>query len=144
MKKGKNIKINGYDRFKINYGTVDCKDFKSVFLNIQTWAEPIDHIENPTKAVMSLTKSIKYTIFDNICDETFENRFIVDLDLRSSGIQYGKKSFLNLECVFFIKNEQIAFKSNEIKSTIKSIVDSILSNNFIKNKQFNFYNRKIE
>ena len=40
MKKGKTEKINGFRTSKIVYGTVDSKEFKSIYLNIQTWVEP--------------------------------------------------------------------------------------------------------
>ena len=142
MKKGKNVKINGYDRFKVNYGTVDYKNFKSVYLNIQTWAEPVKDLCNPSKTISSLSRSIKYTILDSLQEEIFQENFIVDLDLRSSGIHLGKKSFMNLECVFYVKGDEISFKSNEIKSSIKSIADTIVKNNLARNNAFMFHSTK--
>ena len=45
------------------------------------------------------------------CDPlVFEKFNIVDLDLRSSGIQKGKRSFMNLEITLFVK-ESTDFKS---------------------------------
>jgi len=139
MKKGKSAKLSGYRSFKINYGTVDSKELKSIYLNIQTWAEPRHEIFSPINSVNNLSREIKYTVLDSINSEIFNNKFIVDLDLRSSGIQKGKKSFLNLECYFYLKNSDISFKSNELKQEIKNLTDNIIKNNFNKNKTFSFY-----
>jgi hypothetical protein len=40
MKKGKTSKIQGFKLAKVIYGTVDSVNFKSLYLNIQTWVEP--------------------------------------------------------------------------------------------------------
>ena len=40
MKKGKTAKIIGFKTAKVTYGTVDSVNFKSIYLNIQTWVEP--------------------------------------------------------------------------------------------------------
>ena len=40
MKKGKTSKIQGFKTAKVLYGTVDSMELKSIYLNIQTWAEP--------------------------------------------------------------------------------------------------------
>lgn len=139
MKKGKSAKLSGYRSFKINYGTVDSKQLKSIYLNIQTWAEPKFEILSPINSVNNLSREIKYTVLDNINSNVFNDKFIVDLDLRSSGIQKGKKSFLNLECYFYLKSLNIDFKSSELKQEIKNLTDNIIKNNFTKNKTFSFY-----
>lgn len=137
MKKGKNLKVTGYESFKVNYGTVDSKTLKSVYLNVQTWAEPKEEIHSPIRCVNNLSRQIKHTIYDKLNRDIFNENFIVDLDLRSSGIQINKKSFLNLECFFYLKTEN-DFKSLLLKNEIKRITDFIIYNNFIKSNQFNF------
>ena len=37
MKKGKSVKLNLYNPIKSVYGTVDSKNLKSVYINIQSW-----------------------------------------------------------------------------------------------------------
>ncbi len=97
MKKGKTIRINGLKKIKAIYGSVDAKNLKSIYLNIQTWVDPkIDMVEGWERVISNLSRQIKHTIYDIINKTFFEDKFILDLDLRSSGIQYGKKSFLNL------------------------------------------------
>lgn len=138
MKKGKSLKLSGYQTYKINYGTVDAKNLKSVYLNIQTWVEPKYEIDSPSRIVNTLSRMIKHTILDCINKTLFEDNFIVDLDLRSSGIQYGKKSFLNLECFFYIKENNVEFKSKYLKDNLKVITDNIIKDNFINNQNFSF------
>lgn len=144
MKKGKSTKLTGYRSYKVNYGTVDSKSLKSIYLNIQTWVEPKKEIESPTRSVSNLSRQIKHTILDYINTSVFNDKFIVDLDLRSSGIQLNKKSFLNLECFFYLKNENMDFKSTTIKSEIKKITDGIINNNFKKSENYKFYLTKKE
>lgn len=144
MKKGKNEKLNGHKNFKINYGTTDFKNLKSVYLNLQTWAEPKKEIQSPQKSVNTLIRQIKYTISDYLNSEFFHDKFIVDLDLRSSGIQLNKKSFLNLECFFYLKNQNIEFKSTKLKSEIKKLTDNIVIKNFKKNENYSFHLTKKE
>ena len=62
---------------------------------------------------------------------------IVDLDLRTSGISHGKKSFFNLE-VNLYTNQEFDFKSIELKESVKKIVRSIVRDNVIENKYFDF------
>jgi len=138
MKKGKSAKLSGYRNYKVNYGTVDSKNLKSIYINIQTWAEPKIEIESPNRVVNNLSMSIKHSVLESINTNIFEDKFIVDLDLRSSGIQLNKKSFLNLECYLYLKELDNDFKSLELKNSIKSISDEIIKSNFIKNEEFNF------
>lgn len=138
MKKGKTAKLSGFKSSKITYGTVDSKNLKSIYINIQTWAEPKIEIESPNRVVNNLSRSIKHSVLESINTNIFEDKFIVDLDLRSSGIQLNKKSFLNLECYLYLKELDNDFKSLELKNSIKSISDEIIKSNFIKNEEFNF------
>jgi hypothetical protein len=138
MKKGKTIRINGLKKIKAIYGSVDAKNLKSIYLNIQTWVDPkIDMVEGWERVISNLSRQIKHTIYDIINKTFFEDKFILDLDLRSSGIQYGKKSFLNLEITFFVK-EQVSFKSNILKGEMKKITQILFSENFKDNKYFDF------
>ncbi len=100
MKKGKTSKIQGFGTSKIVYGTVDSINFKSLYLNLQTWVEPIKEPENWTRVVLNLSRSIKHSVFETLDRDLFDENFIVDLDLRSSGLTLGKKSFMNLEINF--------------------------------------------
>jgi hypothetical protein len=137
MKKGKTSKIIGFPSAKITYGTVDSKNLKSLYLNLQSWVTPIDEFENWERIVSNLSKSIKNSVFEVIDTQIYKPKYIVDLDLRTSGIVYGKKSFMNLEVTLFLEKE-LDFKDPQIKDSLKKISRNIYVENFMKNEYFDF------
>ena len=137
MKKGKSVKLNLYSPIKSVYGTVDSKNLKSLYINIQSWVSPkFDH-DNWNRVVCNLNREIKHSVFNSIDTNLFKENSIVDLDLRTSGISHGKKSFFNLE-VNLYTNQEFDFKSIELKESVKKIVRSIVRDNVIENKYFDF------
>ncbi len=142
MKKGKSIKINGFKDFKINYGTVDFKSMKSIYLVIQAWVEPITDLESWSSVVNTLRRDIKHKLLDSIDLNIFNGRTIVDLDLRTSGIQEGKRSFMNLEITLFL-DEYIDFKSEQLKKSLTTICKYITKNSFKSNRYFSFHLSKM-
>jgi hypothetical protein len=143
MKKGKSVKLNLYNPIKSSYGTVDSKNLKSVYINIQSWVTPKFEHDNWNRVVCNLSREIKHSVYNSITTEIFQEKSIVDLDLRTSGISHGKKSFFNLE-VNLYTNIELDFKSYEIKESIKKIVKNIFKNNIIENKYFDFSTSKKE
>lgn len=139
MKKGKTSNINGFKTAKIIYGTVDSIELKSLYLNIQTWVEPIVECENWNRTVLNLSRAIKHSVYESLNENVFDTKFIVDLDLRSSGLKYGKKSFMNLETNFFIIQPNLDFKDKIIKDSLIKITTKIFNDNFINNEYFEFY-----
>lgn len=136
MKKGKTSQIQGFKSMKVTYGTVDSVELKSIYLNIQTWVEPLKESSNWSRVVLNLSRVIKHVIHDNLDLDLFDDKFIVDLDLRSSGLSLGKKSFLNLEINFYLKEKTIDFKSQKIRDFCKKISKSLLDDIFIGNEYF--------
>jgi hypothetical protein len=136
MKKGKTSKLNVFDDSKCYYGTVDSKNFKSVYVVLQTWVEPKDDYENWIKITGELKRQIQHTLLEVTDHLIFEKKQIVDLDLRTSGIQTNKKSFLNLEVTLFIHNNTIDFKSILLRSKIKNIITSIHKDDLKNSKYF--------
>lgn len=141
MKKGKTCKIQGFKKMKSVYGTVDSVDFKSVYLNIQTWVLPIKHSLNWSRVVLNMSREIKHLIFELLDTDMLKDNFIVDLDLRASGIVVSKKSFLNLEINFYLK-EEMDFKSEKLKSYMKKISKEISTHIFNKSEYFTFSLKK--
>lgn len=141
MKKGKSVRLNGYKDFKVTYGTVDSKNLKSIYINIQSWAEPKQEYNRVESIINNLSRSIKHNVLETIDKEIYDKKFIVDLDLRSSGIHLNKKSFMNLE-FYLYTNEHNNFKSREILNSVRDIVDNVLRENLINNQYFNFYSSK--
>lgn len=141
MKKGKSVKLNLFTPIKSMYGTVDSKNLKSIFINIQSWVTPIQETENWVRVVGNLNRQIKHSVFNSNNSNIFLEKTIIDLDLRVSGISTGKKSFFNLEVNLFT-NEDLDFKSEKMKMEIKKIIKSIYQNNIEKNNYFQFSKSK--
>ena len=144
MKKGKTSKLNIFDDAKCLYGTVDSKNMKSIYVVLQTWIEPITIDDNWNRLVGEIKRQIQHTLLEVIDPQTFERKQIVDLDLRTSGIQKNKKSFLNLELTLFIHNQFIDFKSLMLKSKIKNILNSIYKDDLKNNKYFTLSKSKVK
>lgn len=141
MKKGKSVKLNIFNPIKSSYGTVDSKNLKSIYINIQSWVSPKTEHDNWNRIVCNLNREIKHSVFASIPTDYFLDKSIVDLDLRVSGISHGKKSFFNLEVNLFT-NKEMDFKSLELKDSVKRIVKSIFKNNINNNKYFDFSKSK--
>lgn len=141
MKKGKSVKLNLFNPIKSMYGTVDSKNLKSIFINIQSWVTPKQEMENWNRIVGNLSRQIKHSVYDSNKSEIFLSKTIIDLDLRVSGISAGKKSFFNLEVNLFA-SEELDFKSKNMKKEIKTIIKSIYQNNIETNKYFDFSKSK--
>ena len=139
MKKGKTSQLNGFKTAKVVYGTVDSVNLKSLYLNIQTWVEPFYDCDNWNRTVLNLSRGVKHSVYDSLNNKIFDTKFIVDLDLRSSGLNLGKKSFMNIEINFFIVEENLDFKSKQIKDSLIKITNQIFTDNFYKNNYFKFY-----
>jgi len=144
MKKGKTSKLNIFDDAKCHYGTVDSKELKSIYVVLQTWIEPISDEENWNRITGILKRQILHTLLEVTEFTTFEKKQIVDLDLRTSGIQKNKKSFLNLEITLFVHDKTIDFKSLILRSKIKKIVSSIYHDDLKNSKYFILSKTKVK
>jgi hypothetical protein len=136
MKKGKTSKLNVFDDAKCHYGTVDSKELKSIYIVLQTWVEPKSEEGNWTKITGLIKRQILHTLLEVVDSSTFERKQIVDLDLRTSGIQKNKKSFLNLEITLFVHDKTTDFKSIMLRSKIKKIINSIYFDDLKNSKYF--------
>jgi hypothetical protein len=84
MKKGKTAKISGFNNAKVIYGTVDSKNFKSVYLNIESWVTPKDEYENWERIVSNITfKQISKIDLD---PEQFKSDQVVSVKFMSNKI----------------------------------------------------------
>jgi hypothetical protein len=144
MKKGKTSKLNIFDDAKCHYGTVDSKELKSIYVVLQTWIEPITDDENWNRVTGILKRQILHTLLEVVEFTTFEKKQIVDLDLRTSGIQKNKKSFLNLEITLFVHDKSLEFKSLILRSKIKKLISAIYYDDLKNSKYFTLSKTKIK
>ena len=150
-KTGKEIKINDFENYKIVFGSVNNKHPKTIYINISAWAEPIYDGEDNTnyaKIIKDFHKKIKqelFIFFDSNSDITSDyekEKTIVDLDIRESGIRYGKRSFMNCEITLFLTIE-IQANSEIMKDIVSRLTPLLIDDVFNTNKIFNFNLKKI-
>ena len=148
MKTGKQFKNEEHNNYNVVYGCVDNKNPKSVYINISAWANPTkqDDEISYTRVIKDINKKIKQDLFNYLnLNETsgfIKNNTIVDLDIRESGIKYGKRSFMSCEITLFLHNE-MSVTSDYMKDKLESVTDELLKTNFESNKTFKFNKKKI-
>jgi len=135
MKKGKSSKLNIFENAKCSYGTVDAQNLKSIYISIQSWVEPTVDSDNWNRINGNLNRNIKHNLLECVDNLIFEPHNIVDLDLRTSGIQLGKKSFMNLEITLFLK-EHMDFKSIILRDRVKQICKSVYNDELMSSDFF--------
>lgn len=138
VKKGKETKLINDNSFRVKYGTIDCVDMKSIYIDINSWIIPKNSIEKQNE-LNSIGFDLKKKIYNTINTKYFKNYFIVDFDVALSGLKEGKKSFMNLNVVVYPKT-LMKFNSEIVKKEITHISDNIISE--LKSKNFEFYGKK--
>jgi len=146
MKTGKEIKNNNFKNYNITFGSVNNKNPKAIYINISSWAEPINEDEdNYNLTIRTLNKKIKqtlYNLFDSEVGCLFDkHRTIVDLDIRESGIRYGKRSFMSCEVTLYLYNEY-SITSTYMRDKLDNLTEYLLKNVFDYNKNFKFNKKK--
>lgn len=143
MSRGKEILLIDDDKFLIKVGTIDNKNPKSIFLTISSWTRPKREEINYERIVSNLRKKIKQRIFDQEDSFLFDRyRTIVDLDLRSSGISTGKKSFMFCEVTMFQNNLNLPMKSEIILNYFKDVSTNLINDVFNEDSIFEFNKTK--
>lgn len=145
MKKGKEIKMGKtYMNYKVISGTVDSKNPTSVYINISAWGEPTnDEIDEYTTVISSLRKVVKSYIYDSLPLSFNKLKTIVDLDMRESGVSYGKRSFMSCEITLYqnTRNSNILV-GDDLKKTMGSITDKLIKEVFDEYPHFKFHKNK--
>ncbi len=146
MKSGKQIKMETYKNYNITYGCVDNKNPKSVFINITAWVEPLsEEEEDYSKIIKSINKKIRQSVYNflskNHTTSFIKDKTIVDLDLRESGIKFGKRSFMSCEVTLF-QNEDNNINSDVVKKGLNLISNLVIDEIFENDEDFKYHKRK--
>lgn len=145
MKIGKELKMNDFKNYNIVFGSVNNKHPKAVYINVSAWAEPLSEDEEYySRIIRELNKRVKqslYNIFSSDETEFLKDRTIVDLDIRESGVRYGKRSFMNCEITLFL-NSEIPVNSERMKPMLDIIINKVINTTFEDNRYFKFHKKK--
>jgi hypothetical protein len=140
MKIGKYIPLGTYNNVKIGYGTVDFKNLKTIYLKLNSWIQPQNETDDFDFTINKSRRKLKQ-IVSGLKNPLFKEQSIVDLDIRTKGIQLEKRSFMNLEITLYV-NKQFDIKTKDIKNSIKNILESIIDEGLNDKKLFNFNKSK--
>lgn len=126
------------DSFKLKIGTTNKINPMVIYVEGKAFISPEDDKEDYTKDIAEIKHVFKQSISDGLCTtDVFDNKYIIDFQVASSGIAVNKKSFLSFQFLVRQKKDNI-MKLTDVKARtegmILSIVDSlknaILEHNF--------------
>jgi len=144
MKTGKEIKTTTKN-YNVVFGSVNNKTPRAVYINISAWGEPTSEGDNINynRLIKNINKRVKqllYLTFEN--DETFsKDKTIVDLDIRESGIRFGKRSFMSCEITLF-SDLNIPVNTEFMKKKLNEIINIVTKKVFDSNDDFDFHKKK--
>ncbi len=88
-------------------------------------------------------KRVKRKLFEVLDEKKFhKNKTIVDFNMASSGISYGKRSFMCVEVTLFQKEPWTPINSVELNPTLSDISENIIRDVFEKDEDFTFHKTK--
>lgn len=140
MKIGKHITLDDYENVKLNYGTVDYKNLKSMYLEMNSWVEPISNKIDYDNIIYKSRRNVKDRV-RRLQSELFKKECIVDIDIKTNSIKEGKRSFMNAQITLFTE-KNFDIKTNEIKSYVKSLMEDIINNDLTDKNLYIFYKTK--
>lgn len=143
MKRGKENKIDISKNYCIVSGTVDTKNPKSIYINISTWGQPrLEGDVSYDRVISQMNKLIKQRLFNKVNKTRFmHDKILVDLDMRESGIEFGKRSFMNCEITLYQKQD-LSIDSEELIAEITNISKIIVDDILEMNEFFEFHRTK--
>jgi hypothetical protein len=106
MKLGKEIKLDLLDNYKTKIGTVNNKESKSLYINLCAWGQlsELDENLNYDYYLRNVRKKIKQKLNNSLNKDLFHNhKYMVDLDMRTSGLSIEKRSFMSCEITLYQK-----------------------------------------
>jgi hypothetical protein len=142
-KQGREVTTKISDVFRTSYGTVDSSALKSLYLNLSTWVEPLEEVENWDRPIKKFKFNIDNLVHRELKNTEFKSIAIVDLDLRASGMKLGKRSFMRCEITMFLNNRnKYNIKSRILSESINDITRKIINGPLSTTKIFKFHQKK--
>ena len=60
MKTGKELKVTKHKNYNISFGSINNKHSKAAYINLSTWAEPIEeNVKSYSRVIKDINKKIK-------------------------------------------------------------------------------------
>lgn len=139
MKVGKHINLKEYENIRLSYGTVDQKNLKSIYLEMESWLEPKNDVDYDS-IIFKSRRKIKDRLRNEKTD-LFKKECIVDFDIKTNSIKEGKRSFMNAQITLFT-NKDFNIKSKEISHYVQNLLENIIINDLTDKNLFIFHKTK--
>jgi len=140
-KRGKEIQINKWENFNVNYGTVNIENTKSIYINIMAWGLPLLDIDNYQTILRDIRKRIKKEVYFAFNDNFNKDQFLTSFDMRESGLSKLKPSYMHTEITLF----QVSGKSltdPDIVMDVEEIITMVIQNVLNDTEYFKFKAKK--
>ena len=144
MKLGKEIKLDLLENYKTKIGTVNNKESKSLYINLSAWGQldKLDENMNYDYFLSNIRKKIKQKLNNSLNEELFyDDKYIVDLDMRTSGLSVEKRSFMSCEITLYQKR-YLPLNKHRILESTKKIINDVVTDCLENNSVFTFHKRK--
>lgn len=140
MKNGKHVKLGTHNNVRITTGTINFKEFNSVYLNLSSWIEPKfdEDFNTLSRNLRTKIKSFLYS-YEN---DFFNPNTIVDVDIKHKGMCKKKRSFMSIDITLFINNSSLTFKHIISNKHIHNLSNNIIDEIIMKKDNLNFFQRK--
>lgn len=135
---GKEKKLFTDERFRVKYGTIDAVKLNAIYINVESWVQPND-IENYESYIRLMRKQIIVNIKTKIDKTYFKENFIVDLDLRASGMSIDKKSFMFIELTVY-PEQKIKFNSPLMFKKMRELSNLIIES--LEQNKLSYFSKK--
>jgi hypothetical protein len=115
-----------------------------LYINLCAWAElkELDENLNYDYFLSNLRKQIKQKLNNTLNQELFHcDRYIVDLDMRTSGLTIDKRSFMSCEITLYQK-KFLPLNKPKIVDNTKNIIYDVINDCLEKNSVFTFHKTK--
>jgi hypothetical protein len=131
QKLGKQRQIKLPNIIKSKYGTMDYMDLKSIFISMQCWIKPKNN--NYNSIITKLRRDISNTVKNNIDKSIFHDTLILDIDVRESGFDINKRSFISIDVNLYVKNSNMKFNDKQVYNNV-SIITEMVNETLYKNE----------
>lgn len=128
--------------FKIKMGTTNKLNPIIIYVEGRAFITPLEELEDYGREISEIKHILKQSISSHLqSTDNFDNKYIVDFQIASNGIQLNKKSFLSFQFLMR-QNKDKVLKLAEVKNTSSEMVldivndlkDSIVEHGFLLSK----------
>lgn len=134
-------KIENKD-FKVKIGTTNKLNPLVIYVEGRAFISPTEDKDSYTRDISEIKHALKVSISDHLhASDDFDNKYIVDFQVATNGIQVNKKSFLSFQFLMRQNQENIK-RLIEVKEKsapmileiIQDLHDSIIDKGFVLSK----------